>query len=398
MRSTPNPSKSLNAWCELRSPSQQAGKGQTGAAELIVEPDAEVVQRHPRRQTGSQAFQFMGALPPEAKGVEELVVDALDDLAYSGHPSSQALGPGFAAVALGRVDDAHPVAIEPAPMVFFALKALVGHVGSRGESRSHARQPRVRSMPHGEKGLGHLLVGGRSGAEAKARDDARGINGHEQTETLVPSQAIGPTDVGIPGQPSCTPALGVPDGHRRAVQGLVWASLGLHHVRQMQGYLLDEVKTVAYQPVELRAVGQSGEGLAEAGACIAVEVPLAPEACPSGEDGEGGDLAGAQGCIWSGMLFFLRARLAEVVDHNVECGEEGVHVDHESTVPFPSGNGIGKPTLIRGHLPLKFRPNNSHQAFNPKKIHPTHHSPLDGQELRALRWHVCPTVANPEGE
>jgi hypothetical protein len=66
----------------------------------------------------------MGALPPEAEGVEELVVDALYDLAYSGHPSPQALGPGFAAVALGRVDDAHPVAIEPAPMVFFALEAL----------------------------------------------------------------------------------------------------------------------------------------------------------------------------------------------------------------------------------------------------------------------------------
>src|SRR5215207_11631894 len=68
-----------------------------------------VVQSHPRRQTGSQAFQLMGPLPPEAKGVEELVVDALDDLAYSGHPTPQALGPGVATVALGRVDDAHPV-------------------------------------------------------------------------------------------------------------------------------------------------------------------------------------------------------------------------------------------------------------------------------------------------
>ena len=69
----------------------------------------------------------MGPLPPEAEGVEELVVDALDDLAYSGYPSSQALGPApLAAVALGRVDDARPVAFQPAPMVFFALKALVG--------------------------------------------------------------------------------------------------------------------------------------------------------------------------------------------------------------------------------------------------------------------------------
>src|SRR5215216_5756288 len=31
---------------------------------------------------------------------------------------------------------------------------------------------------------------------------------------------------------------------------------------------------------------------------------------------------------------------------------------------FPSGNGIGKPTLDHGHLPLKIRTVNSHQAFN----------------------------------
>jgi hypothetical protein len=54
-------------------------------------------------------------------------------------------------------------------------------------------------------------------------------------------------------------------------------------------------------------------------------------------------------------------RLAEVVDHNVKCGEEGVHIDHES-VPFPSGL-VSKPTLVRGHLPLKSSPDNSHQAF-----------------------------------
>src|SRR5215212_1479120 len=247
-------------------------------------------------------------------------------------------------------------------MVFLALKALVGHVESRGESRSHAWQPRVRSMAHGEEGLGSLLVGGRSSTEAKTRDDARGINGHEQTETFVPSQAVGPSNVCASGQPSFAPTLGIPDGHSRAVQGLVGASLRLHHLCQMQAYLLDETHSVAHQPVELRALGQGGEGIAQLGLGIAVEVPLAPKACPSGEDGEGGDLAGAQGCIWSGVMF-LQSGLAEVVDYNVECGEEGVHVDHESTVPFLSGNGIGKPTLMGGHLPLNFRSSNSHQTF-----------------------------------
>src|SRR3712207_1928085 len=54
--------------------------------------------------------------------------------------------------------------------------------------------------------------------------------------------------------------------------------------------------------------------------------------------------------------------LAEVVHHDVKCGEEGVQIDHWP-VPFPSGSG-SKPTLNRGHLPLKFSTDNSHQAFN----------------------------------
>jgi hypothetical protein len=61
------------------------------------------------------------------------------------------------------------------------------------------------------------------------------------------------------------------------------------------------------------------------------------------------------------MSLFLREGVAEIIHHDVECGEEGVHIDLES-VPFPSGNGIGKPTLDHGHLPLKIRTVNSHQV------------------------------------
>ena len=67
---------------------------------------------------------------------------------------------------------------------------------------------------------------------------------------------------------------------------------------------------MAHEAVELGALGQGGEGIAQLGLGIAVEVPLAAKACPSGEDGEGGDLAGTQGCIWSGVLF-LQSGLAE---------------------------------------------------------------------------------------
>jgi hypothetical protein len=86
------------------------------------------------------------------------------------------------------------------------------------------------------------------------------------------------------------------------------------------------------------------------------------EAAPSGEDSKGYDLAETEGPIRSGSLLLRRAEVAEVIHHDVECGEEGVHIEHEESGPFPSGS-VGKPTLVRGHLPLKFRPDNSHQAF-----------------------------------
>ncbi len=178
-------------------------------------------------------------------------------------------------------------------------------------------------MPDGEEGLGRLLVGGRSGTEAKARDDARGICGHVQREALVPAQTVGPSDFGQTGQPSRTSALCIPDGHSRAIQSFVRTSLGLHRVCQVQGCLLDEMEVVAHTEIERRVVGQGGEGIAQTAARVAVEIPFACEAEPPGEDGDGDDLAGTQGCIGTGM-FFLWAGLAEVVHHDVECGEEGV--------------------------------------------------------------------------
>src|SRR5512133_519005 len=94
---------------------------------------------------------------------------------------------------------------------------------------------------------------------------------------------------------------------------------------------------------------------------VAVEVPFAGESAPAGEDSEGDDLTLAEGGFRTRALF-RRPGLAKVVNHDIKYGEEGVHIDHEESVPFPLGSG-SKPTLERGCLPLKFRADNSHQAF-----------------------------------
>src|SRR5919107_3758757 len=114
----------------MRSPSEQVSEGQPGATELLIEPDAEIVQSHPRPQTGSQSLKLMGPLPPQTKGVEQLVVGTLYDLSDGGHPSPQMLGPGLERVSFGRMDDARPVALSPAAVVLGPLGNFFGCLGA----------------------------------------------------------------------------------------------------------------------------------------------------------------------------------------------------------------------------------------------------------------------------
>jgi hypothetical protein len=57
---------------------------------------------------------------------------------------------------------------------------------------------------------------------------------------------------------------------------------------------------------------------------VAVEIPLAREATPTGEDGQGHHLSRGEGRLGSAPPAFGWMGLAEVVHHDVECGEEGV--------------------------------------------------------------------------
>src|SRR5215213_8251664 len=121
----------------------------------------------------------------------------------------------------------------------------------------------------------------------------------------------------------------------------------------MRDESLDEVGVGAYRAVELRTLGQGGEGTPQFGVGVTIEVSLAAKTAPTGKDGQGKHLAPAEGWIGTGPSFW-RLRVAEVICDDVECGEEGVHIDHEGSVPFPWGSG-SRPTLKGGHLPLKLR-------------------------------------------
>jgi hypothetical protein len=121
-----------------------------------------------------------------------------------------------------------------------------------------------------------------------------------------------------------SPALGVPGGHRGAVQCFVkrlsWCA---QKGRQVRDESLQEAHVGAHQPIKLRAVGEGGEGIWQPSLGVAVEVPLARETTPAGEEGQGNHLALGEGGLWAGPLFW-RMGVAEVVCDNVEYGEEGV--------------------------------------------------------------------------
>jgi hypothetical protein len=110
---------------------------------LFIEPDTEVVQRHPRRQPRSQPADVVRSLPAKTKGVVELLVDGLDDLADARYPTPKPFGPPpLAFGAFGWADEPCPVAIELSSMVVLALKSFVDHVRPQGR-RSYAPEPGV---------------------------------------------------------------------------------------------------------------------------------------------------------------------------------------------------------------------------------------------------------------
>jgi len=144
----------------------------------------------------------MRTIPPEAKSVEQLIVNAFNDLAHGGYPPPEPLGPVLFGVSLGRMNNLRSVAFEPTPMVLGTFKALVGYVGTTAK-RADATQSGVRLGSYGEEGLGQRLVGGGGRAETEASDHPCRIYRGEQREALVPSYAVGPSDVSLSCEPPC---------------------------------------------------------------------------------------------------------------------------------------------------------------------------------------------------
>src|SRR5215216_4584330 len=96
--------------------------------------------------------------------------------------------------------------------------------------------------------------------------------------------------------------LTVSDRHRRAIQSFVRRPLSVQQSDQMHHESFDELRMVAHEAVELRAIWHCGKSVAQAGPCLSVEVPLARKRPPPREDGQGDHLACAEGCLRAWLL------------------------------------------------------------------------------------------------
>jgi hypothetical protein len=112
-------------------PIHQVREGKTGATKLLIEPDAEVVQGHLRRQASLKAAPSMGTLVAEAEGMMHFVVDGLNDLAHPGQPAAQPLRPRMGAIPLRRAKNLGPLVVPPSPVCGLALEAFIAEVGAQ---------------------------------------------------------------------------------------------------------------------------------------------------------------------------------------------------------------------------------------------------------------------------
>ena len=309
------------------SPAQQVRKSQVGTAQLPVEPDTEIVQGGLGGQPGLKAVQLVRALPVQPEGMVELLEDRFHDLTYPGQPAAQCFGPRGLAVGFGRRDQPGTIAVLPPLMPLLSLEALVRHIPAQS-LRPQGGKPGVGSLPEGEEILGQSLVPGAGRGKAETGNDALGIDRKQQVKAFIPAQAVAPANISLSGQPAPAPAFGVPCGNAGTVQGFVEALASLQQPGQVPEESRQGLVAAPGQPVELAAPRQGGESWPQAASGVTVEVPLAAEACPLAEDGQGNHLALSQEGHGAGRAVVLGLAFEKVISHHIQYREEGVRIKH----------------------------------------------------------------------
>src|SRR3989440_12374530 len=237
-------------------PVEQVGESQWLAAHLQVEPDAKVMQSNFRSQACLKAIHGMWALTSQPEGIEQLVIDGLNDLAQPSQPASPRFGPAHFATLMGRADDLRTVTGLPVTMQSIPGEAFVGYIDALSWS-ADALQTRRGMLASGEKGLSQRMVIATGCGKAKAGDHAGRGNRGEQMEALIPANAIAPADIGLSGQPSAATSFRIACRNAPTVQCLIQTALRFHLGHQEQTENHDHIPIPPLPAIELLPPGQT---------------------------------------------------------------------------------------------------------------------------------------------
>src|SRR5262252_9880423 len=103
-------------------PIHQVRKGQPRPTTLFMQPQAEVMQGHLRRQARLQPPEVMRPFAIEAERMPELLIYGLHALTYPSHPAPEPLGPRRSALALRWAEHLGPVGLPPRRLMGLALQ------------------------------------------------------------------------------------------------------------------------------------------------------------------------------------------------------------------------------------------------------------------------------------
>jgi hypothetical protein len=125
---------------------------------MEIEPETKIVQSDFGRQPSLKVCQVVRTLTRQAKGVQEFVVDGLDDLSHAGQPAPQRFGPARPLAALmwwGH--QVHQMLVQPLASRSFSGKAFIGHIGAVSR-QAGARQPRRWVLTSSKQGRRRVLA------------------------------------------------------------------------------------------------------------------------------------------------------------------------------------------------------------------------------------------------
>src|SRR5262252_2408971 len=259
-----------------------------------MHPEAEVMQGHPGRQARRPPTERMRPVPIEAKGGRAFLLDRLHHLADTREPAPPWRGPRPLARALGRAEHVGTGGRPPRPLVGLALTALVDAIRTPRGSPATGQARRGKAAP-GHTRLRPRLLLGAGGPTPQAGDHPDRGDGPQEGAPCIPAQPVPPAHVGQPRQPPCPPALGLPRGEARAVEGFRGTGLGRQEVDESQKKRDHRRGLLAALPMVLLPGGPRRQGGPEMTRGLTVQAPRTAQALPLPAQGQGDPLTPAEG-------------------------------------------------------------------------------------------------------